>query len=36
MSGNAYFGNLEKNNVVYFDVVEGWISRIANSLGAHD
>jgi hypothetical protein len=33
--GNAHFGYLEMNNVAYFNV-EGWISKLSNSLGGHD
>jgi hypothetical protein len=34
--GNAHFGYLELNNIAYFNVVERWISKLANSLGGHD
>jgi hypothetical protein len=36
VQGNPRFGYLGTNNIAYFNVVEGWISKLANSLGGHD
>jgi hypothetical protein len=34
VQGNPRFGYLETKNIAYFNVVEGWISKLANSLGS--
>jgi hypothetical protein len=36
VQGNPRSGYLATNNIAYFNVVEGWISKLANSLGGHD